>query len=70
MRVLIVEDEPNLRQQLQNTLEGAGYVVDTAGDGEEGAGERAATGRKRQIAVPSPGWVSSAIVPPDWRAKP
>jgi two-component system OmpR family response regulator len=36
MRVLIVEDEPNLRQQLQNTLEGAGYAVDTAGDGEEG----------------------------------
>jgi len=36
MRVLIVEDEPNLRQQLQNTLEGAGYAVDTADDGEEG----------------------------------
>ena len=36
MRVLIVEDEPNLRQQLQNTLEAAGYAVDTAGDGEEG----------------------------------
>ena len=36
MRVLIVEDEPNLRQQLQSTLEGAGYAVDTAGDGEEG----------------------------------
>lgn len=36
MRVLIVEDEPNLRNQLQATLEGAGYAVDTAGDGEEG----------------------------------
>ncbi|MEG3181039.1 response regulator transcription factor [Sphingomonas sp. LT1P40] len=36
MRVLIVEDEPNLRSQLQATLEGAGYAVDTAGDGEEG----------------------------------
>ncbi len=36
MRVLIVEDEPNLRQQLQNTLEGAGYAVDAASDGEEG----------------------------------
>ena len=36
MRVLIVEDEPNLRQQLQSTLEGAGYAVDTASDGEEG----------------------------------
>ena len=36
MRLLIVEDEPNLRNQLQATLEGAGYAVDTAGDGEEG----------------------------------
>ncbi|GGO92465.1 response regulator transcription factor [Stakelama pacifica] len=36
MRVLIVEDEPNLRQQLQSTLEGAGYAVDVAADGEEG----------------------------------
>ncbi|WP_315761808.1 response regulator transcription factor [Sphingomonas sp. Y38-1Y] len=36
MRVLIVEDEPNLRQQLSNTLIGAGYAVDTASDGEEG----------------------------------
>ncbi|MBB5700072.1 response regulator transcription factor [Sphingomonas yantingensis] len=36
MRVLIVEDEPNLRQQLSNTLTGAGYAVDTASDGEEG----------------------------------
>lgn len=36
MRVLIVEDEPNLRQQLIATLEGAGYAVDSAGDGEEG----------------------------------
>ncbi len=36
MRVLIVEDEPNLRQQLQSTLENAGYAVDIAADGEEG----------------------------------
>ena len=36
MRVLIVEDEPNLGQQLKNTLEGAGYAVDLATDGEEG----------------------------------
>jgi DNA-binding response OmpR family regulator len=36
MRVLIVEDEPNLGQQLPNTLEGAGYAVDLATDGEEG----------------------------------
>jgi len=36
MRVLIVEDEPNLARQLRNTLEGAGYAVDVASDGEEG----------------------------------
>ena len=36
MRVLIVEDEPNLGQQLKSTLEGAGYAIDLAVDGEEG----------------------------------
>ena len=36
MRLLIVEDEPNLGQQLRNTLEGAGYAVDLATDGEDG----------------------------------
>src|SRR6201991_683580 len=36
MRLLIVEDEPNLGQQLRNALEGAGYAVDLATDGEEG----------------------------------
>ena len=36
MRVLIVEDEPNLARQLRNTLEGVGYAVDVANDGEDG----------------------------------
>lgn len=36
MRVLIVEDEPNLAKQLRQTLESAGYAVDTSHDGEEG----------------------------------
>ncbi|WP_416908534.1 MAG: response regulator transcription factor [Polymorphobacter sp.] len=36
MRVLIVEDEPNLLRQLKAALEGAGYAVDTASDGEDG----------------------------------
>jgi two-component system OmpR family response regulator len=36
VRILIVEDEPNLQRQLRRTLEGAGYAVDTAPDGEEG----------------------------------
>jgi two-component system OmpR family response regulator len=36
MRVLIVEDDPNLNRQLANALKGAGYVVDSALDGEQG----------------------------------
>ncbi len=36
MRVLVVEDEPVLRQQLVDRLRGEGYAVDAAGDGEEG----------------------------------
>jgi two-component system OmpR family response regulator len=36
MRVLVVEDEPKLSGQLRATLEGAGYAVDVAHDGEEG----------------------------------
>ena len=36
MRVLVVEDEPDLRRQLVSALENAGYAVDQAADGEEG----------------------------------
>ena len=36
MRVLIVEDEPTLAKQLRAALEGAGYAVDHAADGEDG----------------------------------
>jgi two-component system OmpR family response regulator len=36
MRILIVEDEPSLARQLRQTLESAGYAVDSAADGEEG----------------------------------
>ena len=34
MRVLVVEDEPSLSQQLAGALAGAGYAVDCAADGE------------------------------------
>lgn len=34
MRLLVVEDEPRLALQLQRALEGAGYAVDCAYDGE------------------------------------
>lgn len=36
MRTLIVEDDKALCEQLRRRLEDAGYVVDTAADGEEG----------------------------------
>ena len=36
MRILVVEDDKNLNRQLCETLKEAGYVVDTALDGEEG----------------------------------
>ncbi|MCW8916675.1 MAG: response regulator transcription factor [Magnetovibrio sp.] len=36
MRVLVVEDELDLRQQVSDALVGAGYSVDQAPDGEEG----------------------------------
>ncbi|MGI4879542.1 MAG: response regulator transcription factor [Janthinobacterium lividum] len=36
MRVLVVEDEPNLARQLRAALENAGYAVDSASDGEDG----------------------------------
>jgi two-component system OmpR family response regulator len=34
MRLLVVEDEPRLAGHLADALHGAGYAVDTAGDGE------------------------------------
>ncbi len=36
MRILVVEDEPALRQELKTRLVAAGFGVDLAGDGEEG----------------------------------
>lgn len=36
MRLLVVEDDPDLNRQLVSGLEEAGYVVDSAKDGEEG----------------------------------
>ncbi len=36
MRLLVVEDDPDLNRQLVSALTDAGYAVDTAKDGEEG----------------------------------
>ena len=35
MRILLVEDEPRIAGDIATTLKAAGYVVETAGDGEE-----------------------------------
>jgi two-component system response regulator PhoP len=36
MRILVIEDEAPLREQLRLRLEGEGYTVDASGDGKEG----------------------------------
>ncbi len=36
MRILVVEDDPDLNRQLVSALGQAGYAIDTAADGEEG----------------------------------
>ena len=36
MRVLLVEDDTRIRADVSKALEAAGYVVDSAGDGEDG----------------------------------
>jgi len=35
MRILLVEDEPRIADDIATTLKATGYVVETAGDGEE-----------------------------------
>ena len=36
MRILVVEDDPDLRRQLSDALAQSGYAVDLAADGEDG----------------------------------
>lgn len=36
MRILVIEDEKDLRDDVKNHLETEGYIVDTSGDGNEG----------------------------------
>ena len=36
MRILLIEDDPDLNNQIKASLEDGGYSVDTAVDGEEG----------------------------------
>ena len=35
MRILVIEDDPNLKDQIKQSLEDSGYSVDSANDGEE-----------------------------------
>jgi len=37
MRLLVVEDEPTLAEQLAEALSEAGYAVDRSADGEDAA---------------------------------
>ncbi|MFZ1852330.1 MAG: response regulator transcription factor [Nitrosomonas sp.] len=36
MRILVIEDEIKLQQQIRHQLEASGYMVDTCGDGKKG----------------------------------
>jgi two-component system OmpR family response regulator len=36
MRILVVEDDPDLNRQMVAALKDAGYAVDSTADGEEG----------------------------------
>lgn len=36
MRILVIEDEPQLREQVQRQLQADGYTVDVSGDGKDG----------------------------------
>ena len=42
-RVLVIEDHPHMRDLLRRQLEGDGYAVETAADGEEGMRLQAAS---------------------------
>lgn len=48
-RILVVEDEPLLRQLLTTALEGRGHTVETACDGEEGL--RAVRDRRPDVLI-------------------
>ena len=35
-RILVIDDDPGVRESMSRMLRGAGYTVQSAGDGEEG----------------------------------
>lgn len=51
-RILLVDDDADLRESLAEALEGAGYTVDRAGNGQEALQKlRSHTGAERPVAV-------------------
>ena len=75
MRVLVVEDEPALRESLKARLAEAGFTVDVAADGEEGlfAGPREPAGRGHRrpgTAEAVRAWSSSAACAPPRKSYP
>jgi DNA-binding response OmpR family regulator len=50
MKVLIIDDEPHIRQMMRLTLEASGYEVDEAGTGEDGL-TRFGDGRAHDVVV-------------------
>ncbi len=50
MKVLIIDDEPHIRQMMRLTLEASGYDVDEAGSGEDGL-TRLGDGRAHDVVV-------------------
>ena len=51
MKLLIIDDEPHIRQMMRLTLEASGYEVDEAADGRGRAGRASATAREYDAVV-------------------
>ena len=51
MRVLVVDDDPQIRQMLQWALEDEGLAVDVASDGDQALARVAATGAAPRLVI-------------------
>ena len=51
-RILIVEDHPTMREAMRLVLEGEGFEIDEAADGEEGRGRAMAIGADEYFTKP------------------
>jgi two-component system OmpR family response regulator len=57
MRILVVEDEPDLLRGLAQALREEGYAVDTAADGEDGLGPKVGSTMRLFELCCETGWV-------------